>query len=278
MIVNDRAVSAGDGRVIYRQDVVTRITHWVWAIAMFFLLLSGLQIFNARPNLYIGQESGFQYENSILDIYALNRDGGPDGQTKIFGQDFDTTGVLGVSGSGGAADLCRLPRLGDDPVLPRPRHRPGGALLLRLDPRRHARPCGWSTRCHGPSVARHHPQAARPPRACRKDIWDHIRLRFTHGKSYTPLQKLAYFGVFVVAVPADHPGPASPCPRGWTRPGRGCSTSSAAGRRRGPSTSSRCWRFVLFFIVHIVMVVLAGPFNELRSMITGYYRTNVKPR
>ena len=33
--------------------------------------------------------------------------------------------------------------------------------------------------------------------------------------------------------------------------------------------------FVLFFIVHIVMVVLAGPFNELRSMITGYYRTNI---
>jgi thiosulfate reductase cytochrome b subunit len=29
---------------------------------------------------------------------------------------------------------------------------------------------------------------------------------------------------------------------------------------------------VLFFIVHIAMVVLAGPFNELRSMITGWYR------
>ncbi len=32
--------------------------------------------------------------------------------------------------------------------------------------------------------------------------------------------------------------------------------------------------FVLFFIVHIAMVVLAGPFNELRSMITGYYKTD----
>jgi thiosulfate reductase cytochrome b subunit len=29
---------------------------------------------------------------------------------------------------------------------------------------------------------------------------------------------------------------------------------------------------VLFFLVHIVMVILAGPFNELRSMITGRYR------
>ena len=29
---------------------------------------------------------------------------------------------------------------------------------------------------------------------------------------------------------------------------------------------------VLFFVVHIAMVLLAGPFNELRSMITGWYR------
>ena len=28
----------------------------------------------------------------------------------------------------------------------------------------------------------------------------------------------------------------------------------------------------LFLVVHLVMVVLAGPFNEIRSMITGRYR------
>ncbi len=27
-----------------------------------------------------------------------------------------------------------------------------------------------------------------------------------------------------------------------------------------------------FFLVHILMVVLAGPLNEVRSMITGRYR------
>jgi thiosulfate reductase cytochrome b subunit len=36
--------------------------------------------------------------------------------------------------------------------------------------------------------------------------------------------------------------------------------------------------FVLFFLVHILMVVLANPINELRSMITGYYRTNAPDR
>jgi thiosulfate reductase cytochrome b subunit len=29
---------------------------------------------------------------------------------------------------------------------------------------------------------------------------------------------------------------------------------------------------VLFVVVHLVMVVLAGPFNEVRSMITGWFR------
>ena len=29
-----------------------------------------------------------------------------------------------------------------------------------------------------------------------------------------------------------------------------------------------------FFIVHIAMVLLAGPLNEMRSMITGWYRTS----
>ncbi|MGZ8361939.1 MAG: cytochrome b/b6 domain-containing protein, partial [Allosphingosinicella sp.] len=29
---------------------------------------------------------------------------------------------------------------------------------------------------------------------------------------------------------------------------------------------------VLFVLVHLVMVVLAGPVNEIRAMITGWYR------
>lgn len=34
---------------IYKQRLVTRVTHWIWAVSLFFLLLSGLQIFNATP-------------------------------------------------------------------------------------------------------------------------------------------------------------------------------------------------------------------------------------
>jgi thiosulfate reductase cytochrome b subunit len=31
---------------------------------------------------------------------------------------------------------------------------------------------------------------------------------------------------------------------------------------------------VLFFIVHMLMILAAGPINELRSIVTGWYRTD----
>jgi thiosulfate reductase cytochrome b subunit len=273
MIVNDRAMGDADPKIIYRQDVTTRITHWVWAVAMFFLLLSGLQIFNARPNLYIGQESGFQYENSILDIYALNRPEGPVGQTKIFGRVFDTTGVLGVSGSAERPSFVGFPGWA---TIPSNRDLATGrvvhfffawilvgTLLMWLV---NALTTGhlWRDIILKP----------RDIRGLPKDIWDHVRLRFTHGKTYTPLQKLAYFGVFVVAFPVIiltgltmSPGMDAAFP--WLL--------DVFGGRQTARTIHfvAMLAFVLFFIVHIAMVVLAGPFNELRSMITGYYKTNV---
>jgi thiosulfate reductase cytochrome b subunit len=86
------------GALIYRQSIWTRITHWIWAISLFFLMLTGLQIFNAHPALYIGQESGFEYDNAILRIGARQAGDQVQGFTQVFGTEFDTTGVLGVSG------------------------------------------------------------------------------------------------------------------------------------------------------------------------------------
>jgi thiosulfate reductase cytochrome b subunit len=36
--------------------------------------------------------------------------------------------------------------------------------------------------------------------------------------------------------------------------------------------------FVLFFVVHIAMIILAGPLNELRSIITGRYRLSPRAK
>ena len=46
-----------------------------------------------------------------------------------------------------------------------------------------------------------------------------------------------------------------------------------AGRQSARSIHFICAMAILaFIIVHLVMVVLAGPINEIRSMITGRFR------
>jgi thiosulfate reductase cytochrome b subunit len=52
-----------------------------------------------------------------------------------------------------------------------------------------------------------------------------------------------------------------------------------AGRQSARSIHFICaMLIVLFFFVHILMVVLVGAINEIRSMITGWYRLPPKER
>ena len=93
-----RPVDRQKGPLVYRQSAWTRATHWLWAAAVFFLLVSGLQIFNAHPALYIGEESGFEYDNAVLVLGAEETAQGLRGTTTILGRRFDSTGLLGASG------------------------------------------------------------------------------------------------------------------------------------------------------------------------------------
>jgi thiosulfate reductase cytochrome b subunit len=257
-------------RLVYRQSAWTRVTHWIWAIALFFLLLSGLQIFNAHPVLYIGDQSGFQFENSVLRMSAV-RDGETlKGVTTVFGTTFDTTGVFGASGPDGRLQARSFPAWatvpsGRDLATGRVVHfffawLLAGTLLV------------WLVA----SLANRHlardivPKGA-DLRALPGDIADHARLRFHHRRSYNPLQKLSYAAVLLVLLPlmiltglAMSPGFNATAP--WL-------PEIFGGRQ-----SARTLHFVVmillvvFFLIHIVMVILAGPVNELRSMITGWGR------
>src|SRR5258707_13654478 len=58
MPVADRALSRG--RIaVYRHPLLVRLTHWLNALCLLVLLLSGLQILNAHPALYWGNASTF---------------------------------------------------------------------------------------------------------------------------------------------------------------------------------------------------------------------------
>ena len=51
---------------IYRHALTTRVTHWINAFCLVILLLSGLQIVNAHPALYLGMTSAFEAPSLVM--------------------------------------------------------------------------------------------------------------------------------------------------------------------------------------------------------------------
>jgi len=264
--------AAHAGPLIYRQSAWTRLTHWIWATCLFFLLFSGLQIFNARPDLYIGQQSGFGFDNSILSMGAVNTPEGPRGRTTLFGTTFDTTGWFGLSGSGDDLQVRGIPA-----SLTIPSYRDlatgrvihfffawllVGTLFVWL--------CASLINGH---LRRDLAPTAKDIAALPRDVGDHVRFRFHHGRSYNVLQKLSYGGVLFILLPVMiltgltmSPGMDAAWP--WL-------LDIFGGRQTARTIHFiTMLALVLFFVVHIFMVLAAGPLNELRSMITGWYRAD----
>lgn len=267
------AVPTQRGPLIYRQSIWTRVTHWIWAICLFFLLLTGLQIFNAHPALYIGQQSGFAFENAIFEIGAVNTAAGPRGQTTVFGNTYDTTALgLGMSGTAERPTFTGFP---GSVTIPSYRDLGTGRVVHFF--------FGWIFVAtifiwFAASFINGHIRRDIVPKPADiagvpKDIVDHATLRFKHGRSYGPLQKLAYFSVFFIMFPlivltglTMSPGLDAAWP--WLL--------DIFGGRQTARTIHFITMLLLvtFFIIHIVMVLAAGPLNELRSMISGWYRAS----
>ena len=221
------------GPLIYRQRRVTRLTHWLWAICLFFLLFSGLQIFNAHPVLQIGQESGFDYDNAIAAFEV------PGALTMPSGRSLATGRVIHFFFAWGLV----------------------ATLVVWLV----ASLLNGHIRVLIPTLA--------DVRALPRDVMDHIRLRFHHSREYSVLQKLAYGGVLFVVLPGlvatgltMSPGFNAVAP--WL-------LDLFGGRQTARTLHfGLMLALVLFFVVHMAMILLAGPLNEIRSIVTGWYRTD----
>jgi thiosulfate reductase cytochrome b subunit len=260
------------GELVYRQSLWTRVTHWTWAVCLFFLLLTGLQIFNSHWSLYIGQQSLTDMSNAVLQFTAENTPEGPRGYTIVFGQKIDTTGLFGLSGPPEAPQVKAFPGWMTIPSV----HDLGTGRVIHFF-------FGWvfvatmvvwflASLING-HIRRDLIPTGADIKGLPGDIADHARLRFRHGRSYNPVQKLVYFVVFFVLFPLI------------VATGLTMSPAMNAGfpwllDLFGGRQTARTIHFgvmvllVLFFVVHILMVVAAGPINELRSMITGWYRTS----
>jgi thiosulfate reductase cytochrome b subunit len=232
------ALNEVTGRLIKRQKLSTRVTHWIWAICLLFLLMSGLQIFNAHSALYLGDQVGFTYDNAIFEI-----DGFPGWMTIPSTQDLATGRVVHFFFAWIFAVTLVVWLV---------------ASLRNRHIRKDLLPGVKDAKNFG------------------TDVRDHLRLKLVHTVRYSPLQKLAYGGVLFVLFPliivtglSMSPGMNAVLP--WL-------PELFGGRQ-----SARTVHFgvmallVLFFIVHMAMILLAGPINELRSIITGRYRLSPKP-
>ncbi len=253
------------GRVVYRQRAATRLTHWIWAVCLFFLLLTGLQIFNAYPKLDIGNESGREYDTTFFEIGARQVGTDLQGFTQLFGWEVDTTGIFGVSNGEARAFPAAL-------TIPSRQNLATGrvihfffAWLL----------VGTLAVWLVASLINGHLRDVWPqPRHLRQlgpDIASHARLRFEHRREYGSLQKLTYSVVMFVFLPLMivtglSMSPSFNAMAPWL-------LDVFGGRQ-----SARSLHFIImlalvaFFVIHIAMVLLAGPINGLRSMLTGWYR------
>jgi thiosulfate reductase cytochrome b subunit len=257
--------------IVHRHRLSTRIWHWLNALILLVMLMSGLMILNAHPRLYWG-EAGANADPAWLEID--HRDGS--GFLRIGDLTIETTGFLGV--------------WEDAEGQTRTRAFPGWATIpsqynLALSRRWHLT-FAWlfaaSTALYAVwSVANGHLKRDLLPRTNElgahhlwQEITSHARLDFPKGaaaRSYNTLQKVSYVVVLLVLLPlmvltGMTMSPALDASLGWL-------PELFGGRQ-----SARSIHFIaavalmLFIAVHLAMVTLSGPVNEIRSMITGRYR------
>jgi len=257
-------------RRFYRHRLPIRLMHWINVVCLTILLMSGLNIFNAHPALYWGQGSTF--DRPWVSIGAENTPSGPIGKTQIAGHDFVTTGVLGLSEVDGAQAARAFPSWATIP----------GPQWLAMARHWHLF-FAWLFVINGIGYvlyslfSRHLVRDLIPTkdelRRIGASIRDHVLFRHPTGeaaKRYNVLQNLAYLIVIFGLLPLIIVAGLAMSPRlnavwpGWVE---------LLGGRQSARTLHFLAAFGLlgFVLIHVFEVIVAGVWNEMRSMISGWY-------
>ena len=261
------------GDIVKRHRLSTRIWHWTNALTLLVMLMSGLMIFNAHPRLYWGQYGA----NAKPDAaWLVIGDVGDTGYVEFAGARVSTTGVLGIwKNPQGEVKRRAFPYYVTIP----------SAYDLEAARRWHfffawILAFGLAAYMARSLFNRHISQDLHirkwewSPKHIWQDIKDHARLKFPTGAEalkYNILQKLAYISVIFVLLPLMiftglTMSPAIGAAWPWL-------LDVFGGRQSARSLHFICAAgLVAFFFVHMAMVILAGPINEVRSIITGRLR------
>jgi Ni/Fe-hydrogenase b-type cytochrome subunit len=243
--VNDASDNSGpagtkapERRIAYRHRLPTRIWHWINALTVIVMLMSGLMILNAHPRLYWGAY-GANFDHAWLNL-------GP--------RPFPGWATIPSTYNLAAGRRWHLAFAW---VLV------AGLIIFLVV-----------------SLWNRHVQRDLAPKIGQLKpghIWDdikaHARLRFPTGDAalrYNILQKISYLAVIFVLIPLMiltglTMSPAMDAAWPWL-------VDLFGGRQSARSIHFLCAAAILLFIVvHLVMVILAGPINEVTSMITGRF-------
>ena len=249
--------------------------HWSNVVFLAALLMSGLNIFNAHPALYWGEQS-YSGAPPVLELLGIEDDEGDisRGVTRILGHEFDTTGFLGASADASG----ELSERGFPSWLTLPEWQ-----WLSMARRWHFF-MAWLLVINGivfvtyTIVSRHLQHDLIPTkqdwRSIGGTVLNHLLFRHPKGeaaKNYNVLQKCAYLGVIFFLLPlmilmglGMSPALDALSP-GWV--------DIFSGRQSVRTIHFVvAWALVLFVIIHVFMVIISGFWNNIRSMITGYYR------
>ena len=265
------ASAAADPRpLVYKHRLATRVWHWVNVVAVFVMLGSGLMIFNAHPRLYWGAY-GANFDPAWMEIQSTPTTGYVQlGDTRI-----DTTGVLGRSTTDGVSEARAFPAWATIPS--------GYNLAMA---RRWHLAFAWLLSVSllaymvASRVNRHWQRdlsltkGELAPAHVWEDVKDHARLRFATGEAarrYGILQKLTYILVIFILLPLLI--------------GTGLAMSPMLNATWpwmldlfGGRQSARSLHFIAmagmvgFIVLHVVLVLLTGPWNQMRGMVTGHFR------
>ncbi|KPF91238.1 HupC [Novosphingobium sp. AAP83] len=260
------ASSVAPGPLVYRTHLPVRIWHWINALSIFVMLMSGATIFNAHPRLYWGAY-GANFDEPWLVIGRR----GQEGFVNLLGLEIPTTGFLGFTEN----SIRAFP-----PLVTIPNY------YSLAEGRQWHFFFAWVLVISAVlyllySILSKHLSrdlALQPHERKFGHLWhdlkQHARLRFPKGeaaRAYNPLQKIAYLGVIFGLIPLVvltglTMSPMLNAAFPWL-------LDLFGGRQSARSIHFLCaGGFAAFTVIHLFMVVLAGPINELRSMVTGWYR------
>lgn len=232
--------SPSEDRIVFRHRLSTRLWHWINVVTLTVMFMSGLMIFNAHPRLYWGHFGGAATDAAWLELPRF-------------------PGWITIPGEYSLA-LGRLWHFGFAWIFAFGFF---AYLVWSLFNGHFRKDVALST-------------AEVAPSHLWEDIKKHAKLDFhSDDARYNPLQKITYSLVLFILIPLAiltgltmSPGMNAALP--WL-------VDLFGGRQSARSLHFiTAFGFVAFVIVHVTLVILAGPINELRSMITGWFHIKGK--